>query len=54
MIQDIPNPFMAIAVMIALILGIIAEIAFVIALFYGMVNIIKGIIIRRNQKDMFY
>ena len=54
MIQDIQNPFMAIAVMIALIFGIIVEIVFVIALFYGMVRIIKGILIKRNQKDMFY
>jgi hypothetical protein len=54
MIQDIQNPFMAIAVMIALIFGIIAEIAFAIALIYSMVRIIKGILIKRNQKGMFY
>ncbi|MGA7722017.1 MAG: hypothetical protein WCA84_12685 [Ignavibacteriaceae bacterium] len=53
MIQDIPNPIMAIAVMVALVLGIIAEIALVTALIYGMVNIIKGIFIRRTQQDLF-
>jgi hypothetical protein len=53
MIQDISNPFMAVAVMIALVLGIIAEISLVIALIYGMVGIIKGIIIRRGQKGLF-
>jgi len=53
MIQDIPNPIMAMAVMVALVLGIIAEIALVTALMYGMVNIIKGIIIRRTQRNLF-
>jgi hypothetical protein len=53
MIQDIPNPIMAMAVMVALVLGIIAEIALVTALIYGMVNIIKGIIIRRTQRNLF-
>jgi hypothetical protein len=54
MIQDIENPFMAIAVMITLIFGIIAEIAFVITLIYSMVSIIKGILIRRRQKGLFF
>ena len=54
MIYDIPNSFMAIAVMIALILGIIAEIALVTAFIYGMVNIIRGILIRRSQKGIYF
>jgi len=53
MIQDISNPFMAVAVTIALVLGIIAEISLVIALIYGMVGIIKGMFIRRSQKGLF-
>ena len=54
MIQDIVNPFMAIAVSIALIIGIIAEIAMAVALIYSLVNIIKGILTRRSQKGMFF
>lgn len=54
MIQDISNPFMAVAVTIALILGILTEIALVGALVYGFINIIRGMLIRRSQKDIFY
>lgn len=54
MIQDIPNPFMAIAVSIALIIGILSEIAIAVALIYKFVNLIKGILIRRSQKDIFF
>ena len=54
MIQDISNPFMATAVSIALIIGILAEIAIAVALVYSFVNIIKGILIRRSQKGMFF
>jgi hypothetical protein len=54
MIQDITNPFIAVAVMVALVLGIIAEIALVAALIYGMTSIIKGILIRKRQKGFYF
>jgi len=50
MIQDFPNSFMTIAVIITLILGITAFIAFVIALIYGAASIIKDILIKYLRK----
>jgi len=51
--HDISNPFMHISIMIALGLGILAEIGILIALFYGMFRIIRGIFIRHSQKGLF-